>query len=88
MKALVTGATGFVGAHSALISVHPALMTPGALPLGGALVPFVESSFVPSTQLIRLLVNGSVTFTSAGTTPGAPVVGTFSGDVGQFVPLP
>lgn len=80
--------TGFAGAHTALISVHPALMTPGTIPLGGALVPFVESSFVPSSQLIRLLVNGSVTFTSAGTTPGAPVIGTFSGDVGQFVPLP
>ena len=85
----VTGVKpGFVGLHSALVSVHPALMTPGTLPLGGALVPFVETSFIPSAQVIRLLVNGSITFTSAGTTPGAPVVGTFSGDVGQFVPLP
>jgi len=78
----------FAGAHSALVSLHPALMTPGTLPLGGALVPFVHSSFVPPSQLIRLLVNGSITFTSAGTTPGAPVIGTFSGDVGQFTPVP
>jgi hypothetical protein len=79
---------GFAGAHSNIVSLHPALMVPDTLPLGGALVPFVQSSFVPPAQLIRLLVNGSITFTSAGTTPGAPVEGTFSGDIGQFTPVP
>jgi hypothetical protein len=84
----VTGITPAFAAHSAIVSVHPALMAPGTLPLGGALVPFVQSTFVPPSQLIRLLVNGSITFTSAGTTPGAPVIGTFSGDVGEFTPVP
>lgn len=85
----VTGIqSSFLYAQSALVSLHPALMTPVTLPLGGALVPFVQTPIIVPGQIIRLLVNGSITFSSAGTTPGAPVVGTFSGDVGEFVPLP
>jgi hypothetical protein len=85
----VTGIqSSFLYAQSALVSLHPALMSPGTLPLGGALVPFVQTPILVPGQIIRLLVNGSITFSSASTTPGAPVVGTFSGDVGEFVPLP
>jgi len=85
----VTGvASNFAYAQSALVSVHPALMAPGTLPLGGALVPFVQTPIITPGQIIRLLVNGTLTFTQAGATPGAPVVGTISGEVGEFVPLP
>jgi hypothetical protein len=71
-----------------LVTLHPALFAPQTLPLGGALVPFVQTPLGSGTQLIRLLVNGSIAFTQAASTPGAPVVGTVSGDVAEFVPLP
>jgi hypothetical protein len=85
----VTGVTsGFTTAHSAIVQLHPALYVPGTLPLGGALVPFAQTSLGGQVQVLRLLVNGSITFSQAGSTAGAPVVGTVSGGVAEFVPVP
>ena len=38
-------------------------------------------------SLHGLLMNGSITFFAAGTTPGATVSGNFSGDVGVYTPI-
>ncbi|MGH9888925.1 MAG: CotH kinase family protein, partial [bacterium] len=85
----VTGVqSNFASAQSAIVSLHPALMTPSTLPLGGALVPFAQTPLAVQGTVIRLLLNGSITFTQAGTAPNAPVVGTIHGDVGEFVPVP
>jgi hypothetical protein len=85
----VTGVqSNFQSAEVALLSLHPALVTPGTLPIGGALVPFVQYPIINPAFVIRLLLNGTVTFSQAGTTPGAPVIGTINGDVGEFVPVP
>ncbi|HTO08299.1 MAG TPA: CotH kinase family protein [Myxococcota bacterium] len=80
--------TNFTTAQSVLVSLNPALFAPQTLPLGGALVPFAETTVSGTVTNIRLLVNGSITFTQAASTPNAPVVGTLTGDVAEFVPLP
>jgi hypothetical protein len=72
-----------------VVSQHPALFVPGTLPLGGTIVPIFElGTPVESFSEMRLMVNGSITFSQASSTLGQPVVGTFSGDVASFVPLP
>ncbi len=85
----VTGvASSFTSAHSAIVELNPALYAPGTLPLGGALVPFAQTNLGGAVQVLRLLVNGSIAFSAAGSAPGAPVVGSISGGVAEFVPVP
>jgi hypothetical protein len=85
----VTGiVSGFTSAHSAIVQLNPALFAPQTLPLNGSLVPFAQTSIGGAIQTLRFLVDGSITFSQAGSTPGAPVVGTVSGGVAEFVPVP
>jgi hypothetical protein len=85
----ITGVqSNFAAAQSAIVTLNPALFAPQTLPLGGALVPLAETTLAGSVTNIRLLVNGSITFTQAAPTNGAAVTGTVSGDIAEFVPLP
>ena len=85
----VTGLqSNFASAHSAIVQLNPALYAPGTIPLNGSLVPFAQTSIGGAIQALRFLVDGSITFSQAGSTAGAPVVGTVSGGVAEFVPVP
>jgi len=66
---------------------NPAGVQPGVLPLDFVTVTSFMSFYDPATQASYgggLVLNGSLTFTSAATTPDAPIIGSFTGDVFEF----
>ena len=67
------------------ITLSAELVQPGTVDLSPFLL-FIVYIQGGEITFYGLLMNGSITFTAADTTPGAPVVGTLSGDIGRIMP--
>jgi hypothetical protein len=72
------------------MTLPPELVEPGTVDLGPFLIFILDLNLTPPVTFgfFGLMMNGTITFTQAGTTTGDPIVGSFSGDVGIQVPLP
>jgi spore coat protein CotH len=61
------------------------LIAPGTVDMSGFLIAVWQFND-PALWFIGWMVDGEVIFTAGGTTPGAPVAGSFSGRIGNWVP--
>ncbi len=71
-----------------LIIVHdPADVVPGSMPIDLVNVAAIMTFYDPETDTSSgggLILNGNLTFTSAETVTGAPIVGSMTGEVFEF----